>query len=335
VCACVVASQPAACSARRLTELGPVPDSAHLALIPVQDFERQAAAKRRAMQILELQREDQEWRAQVKETAAANAQDVLRTTLTQVGGLYAMSQACLLSVFVPQKCPAVTACLPDGSPPPGMDTCISSPWFNYPVDVPDGHLCSLKENLDWQNCTVKNRNVIIINAVTLVLMLIAQAYFWKRETWMINNLEEDNAVPYDSLPGEIEKAGDTDVAEAVYSYNLGAFIMASLVMTFVVINFGVSADFLIEGDGVYNYSLGTRTIVGLLTNTMLVSTKVIGYLTYSRLSYANAWAISMFTVVPLSYNRLDDTRINRTKTIADVPINFEDLDLEEATSQKR
>ena len=283
------------------------------------------------MQILELQREDEEWRAQVKATAAANAQDVLRTTLTQVGGLYAVSQACLLSIFVPQRCPAIVACLADGS---NADTCTTSKWFTYPVDVPPAHLCSLKENVDWWTLSQRNRNVLIINAVTLLLMLIGQAYFWKRETWMINNLEEDNGVPYDSLPAEIEAAGDTEVAEAVHGYNLGAFIMASLIMTFIVINFGVSTDFLINGDQLYNYNLGTRTIVGLLTNTMLVSTKVIGYLSYARLSYANAWAISMFTVVPLSYNRLDDTRKVRTKTIADVPIEFEDLDLEEATSRR-
>ena len=63
-------------------------------------------------------------------------------------------------------------------------------------------------------------------------------------------------------------------------------------------------------------------------NTMLVSTKVLGYLSYARLSYANAWcvawrrgsgaarrrlltralrrAISMFSVVPLSYNVVDE-----------------------------
>lgn len=27
---------------------------------------------------------------------------------------------------------------------------------------------------------------------------------------------------------------------------------------------------------------------------------------YARLSYENSWAISMFTVIPLSYNRVDD-----------------------------
>jgi len=278
------------------------------------------------MQILELQREEEEWRAEVKEAAAGNAQDVARQTGVQLGGLYAVSQACLLSIFVPQKCPKVTACLPDGS---NLDSCTQSKWFDYPVDVPDGHLCSLKENVDWWNLTQRNRDCFLINCTTLFLMLIGQAYFWKREVWMINHLEEDNSVPYDNLPSEIEELkGELqgDMQAAVYSYNLGALIMAGLIMLFVIINFGVSADFLINGDELYNYNLGTRTIVGLLTNTMLVSTKVIGYLSYARLSYANAWAISMFTVVPLSYNKLDaTTRPREKKTIADIPIEFDDV----------
>ena len=35
----------------------------------------------------------------------------------------------------------------------------------------------------------------------------------------------------------------------------------------------MSADFLINGDGVYNYSAGGRTYTAMVTNTMLVSTK--------------------------------------------------------------
>lgn len=281
------------------------------------------------MQILELQREEEEWKAQVKASAAANAQDVTRTTMVQLGGLYAVSQACLLSIFVPQKCPAVIGCNTD------PENCLQSQWFQYPVDLPAGHLCSLKENVDWWNLTQRNKNVFIINCVTLLLMLMAQAYFWKRETWMINNLEEDNSVPYDNLPSEI--GDDEDMQGSVYGYNLGAYIMAGFVMMFVIINFGVSADFLINGDEVYNYNLGTRTIVGMMTNTMLVSTKVIGYLSYARLSYSNAWAISMFTVVPLSYNRLDDSRRKREmKTIADIPVEFDGIDSDvEATSVRR
>ena len=43
-----------------------------------------------------------------------------------------------------------------------------------------------------------------------------------------------------------------------------------------------------------------------MTNTMLVSTKIMGFWSYARLSYEKAWAISLFTVIPLSYNRVDD-----------------------------
>lgn len=277
------------------------------------DFERQAAAKRRALQILELQREEEEWQQAVKDTAATNAKNIAQSTLVQVGGLYAVSQACLLSIFVPQKCPAITACPADG--------CLSSPWFDYPADQPDGHLCSLKENVDWFNFTQRNKNVFLCNICTLIVMLAAQAYFWKREVWMINTLEEDNNVPYNNLQSELD--GYPEYQEAVEVYNRGCFYFALSVAILIVVNFGMSTDFLINGDEVYNYNLGTRTVTGLLTNTMLVSTKVIGYLSYARLSYANNWSISMFTVVPLSYNRLDDSKKRRVvKTVADFPIDY-------------
>jgi len=80
-------------------------------------------------------------------------------------------------------------------------------------------------------------------------------------------------------------------------------------MCLVVCNFAVSAYFLIKGDAAYNYNIGSRTITGLLTNTMLVSTKVIGYVSYARLSKAHDWAISMFSVIPVSYNVVDETYV--------------------------
>jgi hypothetical protein len=156
--------------------------------------------------------------------------------------------------------------------------------------------------------------VFLFNAITLVIMLAAQSYFWKREVWMINHLSEDNAVAYSNLPDEIAAYGEFE--DAVAGYNRGAFYFALAVATSIVINFGITTDFLINGDELYNYNIGSRTITGLLTvrhqlslrvrahalslharaltrcvwqNTMLVSTKVIGYLSYARLSYANAW----------------------------------------------
>ncbi len=74
----------------------------------------------------------------------------------------------------------------------------------------------------------------------------------------------------------------------------------------VACNFVVSTYFLIKGDNVYNYNIGSRTTTGLLTNTMLVSTKIVGYFSYARLSKTQDWAISMFSVIPVSYNCVDE-----------------------------
>lgn len=91
------------------------------------------------------------------------------------------SQATVLVVFVPQRCPAINACarspaargqpflpcelyhlLADVSsqhsafgpelsllsaPAPAL---VDSPMFDYTKDLVDGHLCSMKENIDWR-----------------------------------------------------------------------------------------------------------------------------------------------------------------------------------------
>jgi hypothetical protein len=209
--------------------------------------------------------------------------------MVQLGGLYAVSQACLLSFFVPQKCPGYIGCLDFGDPKTGEGRippdCLWSPWFKYTSNQLDGHLCAPKgasrrrwsaaaaathcdvparaENLDWYNFSPLNKQVFLMNCITLAVMLMAQAYFWKREVWMINHLSEDNTVPYSNLPTEINEYPEFE--DAVAGYNRGAFYFALAVGCCIVINFGLSADFLINGDGVYNYNLGSRTITGLLT----------------------------------------------------------------------
>jgi hypothetical protein len=117
--------------------------------------------------------------------------------------------------------------------------------------------------VDWANFTQRNKNVFLLNAITLCVMLAAQSYFWKREVWMINHLNEDNAVPYSNLPDEIAAYGEFE--DAVAGYNRGAFYFALAVGILIVLNFALTTDFLVKGDEVYNYNLGSRTITGLLT----------------------------------------------------------------------
>ena len=128
-----------------------------------------------------------------KEAAADNFSQVVRSALVQVGGLYAVSQACLLVVFVPQRCPINVPCLV----PPQYDCqgvnvtflspdaraalidsngiqecCISSTLFDYTTLAPDGHLCTMTDNLDWENCSTFNQAVLVINLVTLLVTLM-------------------------------------------------------------------------------------------------------------------------------------------------------------------
>ena len=192
------------------------------------DFEKEIAVK--AAEMAErLRREEEELEESLrrrKEAAVDNYQQIVQSTLVQVGGLYAVSQACLLVIFVPQKCPMIIPCTDpplyncDGvrltsltpelraeflETPGALDECcLTSLLFDYTVFAPADHLCTMKENLDWENCSTFNQSVLVLNLVTLFIMLMAQSYFWKREVWMINHLEEDNTVPYSSLPEQIQ-----------------------------------------------------------------------------------------------------------------------------------
>ena len=136
---------------------------------------------------------------------------IVQFTLVQVGGLFAVSQACLLSVFVPQVCPPSGPSYNTSSPwcgglpgqradcrgqphprvghvvPPSVFTPLPSYLsgsfsfvafrisasrfgprlfipaarrFTYPEDLPDKHLCLMKENLDWYNDTPFNQQVV-------------------------------------------------------------------------------------------------------------------------------------------------------------------------------
>lgn len=269
------------------------------------EYESSLKAERLAERIRKLEQEEADHELELKESEVGNRNLILQFTLVQVASLYAVSQACLLAIFVPQKCPAVIAAN------------YTSPWFTYNEDLPDGHLCSMKENLDWFNDSKFNQAVIMVNIITLAVMLLSQSYFWKREVWFVEHLQEDNSVPYDSLPHEIK--GYEEFETIVGEFNVGAYAYASTLMFMIVCNLTLSTYFLLEGDGYYNYSLGSRTITGLLTNTMLVSTKIMGFWSYARLSYENSWAISLFTVIPLSYNRVDDEyKERKVKTVEEM-----------------
>jgi hypothetical protein len=136
-------------------------------------------------------------------------------------------------------------------------------------------------------------------------MLAAQSFFWKREVWIINHLDENQTkLNYKDLPEEIKPYPDLQKLNT--SYNLYNYVYATAVFWLVFCNFIISTVFLTYGDGVSNYSIGSRTYTSLATNTMLITKTVMGLYMYARLSYTDNLAISMFTVTPTSYNTVDE-----------------------------
>ena len=43
--------------------------------------------------------------------------------------------------------------------------CLTSLLFDYTVFAPADHLCTMKENLDWENCSTFNQSVLVLNLV--------------------------------------------------------------------------------------------------------------------------------------------------------------------------
>ena len=54
-----------------------------------------------------------------------------------------------------------------------------------------------------------------LNLGTLLIMLAAQLYFWKREVWFIRHLQDDESVPYSNLASLLKSYPDieTDVTQ--------------------------------------------------------------------------------------------------------------------------
>lgn len=44
------------------------------------------------------------------------------------------------------------------------------------------------------------------------------------------------------------------------SYNVGAFAFASTLAGMIMLNLALSTYFLVKGDGVYNYNIGSRCV---------------------------------------------------------------------------
>ena len=85
-------------------------------------------------------------------------------------------------LFVPQACP-------------------DKVFFSNSTVVPK-HTCTLSEN--FTDLTTYNWVVLIFNAVTAAVLLVAFGYEYYREDWMVDQFDADESKPDNNLEKEIE-----------------------------------------------------------------------------------------------------------------------------------
>lgn len=156
--------------------------------------------------------------------------------------------------------------------------------------------------LDVPNLTPFGQAVFSINLVTLALFLLAQAFFYSRESWIIEHLECSSDTLYSNLPVALRFYSDLE--RVLSRLNASAYSFACIVLGCVALNFVLSAAY-IFGDPAQNHSLGSRSVIGILTNSMLLAPSICYAVVFTRRSVTNGWALSLFQVLPASFNSLD------------------------------
>jgi hypothetical protein len=190
---------------------------------------------------------------------------------TQSAGLYAFVMASLLSVFVPQTCPATSQ--------------ISQP-----------HACSTHEN--FHDLSTYNKVTLAFNFFTLGMLVITQLFFISREYFCIQAFDFDTTLPSDNLQSEILLY--PSFAELLRKLNLASLLLSGGLIFVVATNFVMSCILILR-----HYSSGKTSVTGLVSSCMLIVPRVLNWLLQSHVSYSRGLPISLFTKRPALPNTID------------------------------
>ena len=181
---------------------------------------------------------------------------------------FKLFMACMLSVFVPQRC----------------------------VNQPD-QICTLRDN--FYDLTIYNTFSLYYNFTSLFMILILYTVEFKREKWCIKYLDEDRNKSEDQLRTEIVDYPEYIAKLLMYNKWYYRFTLVSLF--FVITNLIFSSILIL-----YFYYLDYRSITNILTNTLLILDKLYNCYKTSSHSIEEMSAISAYLVLPVIYNTIDE-----------------------------
>jgi FtsH-binding integral membrane protein len=178
--------------------------------------------------------------------------------------LYRMLVSSLLILFIPQNC--------------------------------NGHLCSLKENLVWQD---NGYNVsLTFNFITLFAFVILYGVEIVRENRMISYLEVNPETPRDnksvaSILENLPEKYHKEIYSADYIYQKTS---CACLLVFII-------NTILSGITVYRYNYGNQTTTTFITNVLFMTTKV--YSTYYVANTDKSIFYSAYLHDRVQYNDID------------------------------
>lgn len=159
--------------------------------------------------------------------------------------LFKLSMACMLAVFVPQRCPGNEEAIG------GSGNC---------TDIIGPHDCSFSEN--FRCLSPLNQFALGWNFICLILFFFHYALVWKRERFMVYYFEE--TLQYGRLNLRTQMADDYPTASIwLYRYNRWLFNISAVVALFQLVNVIVSGKLCF-----LDYPNGYKTFTTFVTCTM-------------------------------------------------------------------
>lgn len=171
------------------------------------------------------------------------------------------------------------------SHPPLVVTLVDS--FNTEL-----HECKLTETM--KELSLLGKWAVAVNWITFFFFLSAEFVYFRREAWLISNLHDDDEMPYNQLPTLIAEEANALLLLDLRAHNRFARDCAVTLLMLCSVNLLLSCCYLLApagGGGRFN---GVRTVSGLMTNTLLLSRRIVQNVRIAWLSNAEDLALSMF-----------------------------------------
>ena len=159
----------------------------------------------------------------------------------------------------------------------------------------DNGICSFSENIDRQS---NYGNIVIgINVINIFAFLSLYYIEFNREMYMIKYLDINKEKGDYYLPNVLDKY--EDIKKGLHKYNKNYFNVTKILLLTTFMNWSLSTILVLK----YYYSV--KTITSLLTNVLLIITKLNDAYSISKESYNNNYGLSAYIKEYTSFNVID------------------------------